>query len=378
MVNVNRAIVFFSSVLGLASCRTTGPAGSQDLNAVSTPKRIAELPLHKLENWFETPENEAKITNDAIAFGKTFAMGRGTRDAHTKANGCVKATFTVHSKIPDDLKVGFFAKPGSYKSWIRYSKSSPESKPDSMGDALGMAIKVIGGGAAEKSVALLPNNSQDFLMVNHPNFIVQNIRDYMELQKDTKAYLINPLHFETTGIILKIQGKKVANPLETRYWSMAAYALGENGAVKYSAVPCSTEITPYPAVPSDSMLAQNLAKTLATKEVCFDFKVQRFINPQRTPVENSMQEWKEKDLFNFSNEFETVARVTIPAQTLNSPAQEKFCENLSFNPWNTSMEHRPLGNLNRVRRSLYKEIANARHVKNSAPFPLEPTGDEVF
>ncbi|MEI8026035.1 MAG: catalase family protein [Pseudomonadota bacterium] len=370
--------MLFLSILGQMSCRSGSPMGSQDLAAVATPDHSPSLPLHKLESWLESEENETKITQDAIDFGKTFAMGKGTRDAHTKAHGCVKGTFTVNPNIPEDLKVGFFAKPATYKSWIRFSNSAPEIKPDGARGALGMAIKVIGGNSADKSVAILPNSSQDFLLVNHPNFIVENIRDYMAVQKDPQAYIKNPLHLATAGIFLKILGKKIANPLETQYWSMAAYALGENKAVKYTTVPCSSEVSRYPESPSENLLSENLAKTLATKGVCFEFKVQRFVNLQRTPVENPMQEWKEKDLFNFSNPFETVGRVTIPAQTFHSPNQEQFCENISYNPWNTTMENRPLGNLNRARRSVYKEIAKARHEKNAATFPSEPTGNEVF
>ncbi len=360
------------------SCRSGAPIGSQDLAAVASPNPSASLPLHQLEKWFESEENETQITQEAIDFGKTFAMRKGTRDAHTKAHGCVKGTFTVNPNISEDLKVGFFAKAATYKSWIRFSNSSPELKPDGGRDALGMAIKVINGNSADKSVAILPNSSQDFLVVNHPNFIVENIREYMAVQKDPQAYIKNPLHLATAGILLKIFSKKTANPLETQYWSMAAYALGDNKAVKYTTVPCSSETSPYPESPSENFLSENLAKTLATKAACFEFKVQRFVNIQRTPVENPMQEWKEKDLFNYSNPFETVGRITIPAQKFNSPGQEKFCENISYNPWNTGMENRPLGNLNRTRRSVYKEIAKARHESNSAPFPAEPTGNEVF
>ena len=378
MVNSKHATMLFLTVLGQMSCQPGRPIESQDLGAVATPSRNMTLPLHKLEKWFESSEKEAAITQEAIDFGKTFAMGKGTRDAHTKAHGCVKGTFTVNPNISEDLKVGFFARPATYKSWIRFSNSSPEIKPDGARGALGMAIKVIDGGSPDKSVAILPNSSQDFLLVNHPNFIVENIREYMALQKDPQAYVKNPLHLGATAVFLKIMSKKIANPLETQYWSMSAYALGETSAVKYTTVPCSAEVSPYPPSPSENLLAENLAKTLKTKGVCFEFKAQRFVSLQRTPVENPMQEWKEKDLFNISNPFETVGRVTIPAQTFNSPEQEQFCENLSYNPWNTAMEHRPLGNLNRARRSVYKEIATARHEKNSAPFPSEPTGDEAF
>jgi hypothetical protein len=60
-----------------------------------------------------------------------------------------------------------------------------------------------------------------------------------------------------------------------------------------------------------------------------------------------------------------------------SPAQAVFCENLSFSPWHSLPEHRPLGLVNRVRKVAYREISKLRHDLNKAP-PQEPTGNETF
>lgn len=367
----SKAILFFLPLLTLSSCRPKASMDAVTLNSNPNLTRASDLPLHNLEAWFESQDVEKDATRDAIEFGNKFAQ-KGSRDAHTKAHGCVKATFSVFDNIPDDLKLGFFAKSADYKSWIRFSNSSPEIQPDGARGALGMAIKVMGAQSERDSVAILPNSSQDFLTVNHPTFIVENIKDYMSLQKKPAGYIAT--HPFTAAIIFQIQARKIANPLETNYFSMSAFAFGKESAVKYRTVPCWKQVTPYPSSPSDSMLSENLVKSLSEKEACFYFQVQKFVNDQKTPVENPMKEWNSENV----SKFVTVGKIVIPSQRFNSAEQSRFCENLSFNPWNTTMDHRPLGNINRARRSVYKEISSIRHQARSMPIPNEPTGDETF
>jgi hypothetical protein len=82
--------------------------------------------------------------------------------------------------------------------------------------------------------------------------------------------------------------------------------------------------------------------------------------------------WNEK-----ASPFRPVATIDIPAQRFESPEQQKFCEDLSMNPWHAAPEHRPLGGINRVRKVVYETISKFRHDLNGAP-RSEPTGDETF
>ena len=63
----------------------------------------------------------------------------------------------------------------------------------------------------------------------------------------------------------------------------------------------------------------------------------------------------------------TVARVTIPPQDFDSPEQRAFCENLSFTAWHGLAAHRPLGGLNRLRRTVYDAVSRLRHEINGTP-----------
>lgn len=82
--------------------------------------------------------------------------------------------------------------------------------------------------------------------------------------------------------------------------------------------------------------------------------------------------WRESD-----SKPERLATIIIPIQDCMSPEQAVFCENLSFSPWHSLPEHRPLGLVNRVRKVAYREISKLRHHLNDAP-RQEPTGDETF
>jgi hypothetical protein len=119
-------------------------------------------------------------------------------------------------------------------------------------------------------------------------------------------------------------------------------------------------------------LKAEMNKTLAAGEVSFDFYVQRYVDEMHTPIEDSKVEWTDA-----ISKPERVGRITIPIQDCMSPEQAVFCENLSFSPWHTLPEHRPLGLVNRVRKIAYREISKLRHELNHVP-RQEPTGDEVF
>jgi hypothetical protein len=62
-----------------------------------------------------------------------------------------------------------------------------------------------------------------------------------------------------------------------------------------------------------------------------------------------------------------VATVRIPPQSFDSPEPLAFGEALSFTPWHSLPEHRPLGGINRTRRAVYRAISKQRHELNSVP-----------
>jgi hypothetical protein len=65
-----------------------------------------------------------------------------------------------------------------------------------------------------------------------------------------------------------------------------------------------------------------------------------------------------------------VAKIIIPQQEFDSEEQQQFCENLSFAPWNALSEHRPIGQLNRIRKEVYEASSKYRHENNFTDVPV--------
>jgi hypothetical protein len=303
------------------------------------------------------------------------------RDAHPKAHGCVRATFRVEEALPPQLAQGVFVPGKSYPAWIRFSNGDGNpNRADAKGDSRGMAIKLLGVPGAK----ILPQErdapTQDFLMITHPVFIVDSPARYLALIERSDSS--NPLVRALAPLVLGLRGMlnalattrtRIASPLETRYWSTTAYRLGSGEhklAVKYSARPQLAPTAAPPRNPGRDFLRAVLAQQLTERDFAFDFLVQPRTSPELS-VERSTIEWTASQA-----PFHKLATIHIPRQTFISPAQDAFCENLSFTPWHSLPEHRPLGSVNRVRRVVYEEISRARHQMNGVP-PREPTPDDL-
>jgi len=317
------------------------------------------------------PAEEAEairiITQSAEAKVRTAAQtAPARRDAHTKAHGCVRAEFRVLDSLPSALRAGVFASPRVYQAWIRFSNGADKPGADKSLDGRGMAIKLMG---VEDS----PATTQDFLMINHPAFFVRNAADYVDFQTAPAIWRFfvpgfNPfsLRLHEALVAYRIASQTVTNPLAIRYWSMTPYCFG-NIACKFSARP-SGPASAFVATDGPDFLHDNLARHLANLHATFDFMVQLRTKPDMQPIEDPTVTWEESDA-----PFIPVASITIPRQTFDSPEQRAFCENLSFTPWHNVEAHRPLGGINRVRRSVYETISRVRHDLNVAP-RQEPTG----
>ena len=109
------------------------------------------------------------------------------------------------------------------------------------------------------------------------------------------------------------------------------YLLGEGQAMMYSVYPRSKvyrKIPRLPLRPPDNYLRDNMVRTLAEQDVEFDIMLQVQTDPFRMPIEDAAVRWPER-----LSPFVPAARLHIPRQTFDSPAQLAFANNLSLNPW---------------------------------------------
>jgi hypothetical protein len=299
------------------------------------------------------------------------------RDAHTKTHGCVKAEFTVLPDIPEAARLGLFKTPATYATWIRFSNAFSSIASDQDIDVRGMAIKVMGVEGPKLLEREQHEKTQDFLLINHNVFFSPDTKTYLEFSREyvkresTIGYLLRPDRWRQAATLYRAARGKMTNPLTSRYWSSVPFALG-TAAIKYSAAPCGGTLTEGRLGSSANALREAMAAHLAAREACFDFMVQFQIDPVTMPVEDSSIEWDER-----VSPFIKVARIRIPPQTFDSPLQMQYAENLSFTPWHSLPEHRPIGGVNRIRKSVYEQISTLRHTANRVP-RREPAAFEEF
>lgn len=279
------------------------------------------------------------------------------RDAHPYAHGCVHGSFDIKPDLARNLAIGVFAKPQSYPIWIRFSNGTTKNSPDKTGGIRGIGIKLMGvpGQKIQNDESL----TQDFLLITNPVLPVGDPGEYLALFKAALAgkplgYFFGSMPWNwklrALGIVADIRAREIPSMLAIRYWSSVPFKLGDK-AVKYSVTPCEHLQIKKPENPSDHYLREAMVEHLDTSDACFDFQIQIQKDPRAMPVEDPAIEWDEND-----SPFQKVATIRIPAQKFDSPAQNEFCENLTFNPWHSLPDHRPLGGINRVRKVVYDTI----------------------
>ena len=127
-------------------------------------------------NETTTAKEIAKIIEMTIR--KQYATEIALRDAHPKAHGCVRAEFKINEALPQNMTHGVFIPGKTYQAWIRFSNGSSNAKQaDIKKDARGMAIKLLA--VPEKNLLDEPAATQDFIMINHPVFFVNDPARYL-------------------------------------------------------------------------------------------------------------------------------------------------------------------------------------------------------
>ena len=302
--------------------------------------------------------DEAAVATAFVEFLKATSTkhhpsGTVPRFNQGRAAGCVDAEFVVPDGLPQDLRVGLFAHPGTYKTRIRFANATSQS--DKERDVRGMSIKVsrVGGENLTPGVS-----DHDFVLNSHPVMMVGHTRTFLDLLKAVEqGGAAEGLFFVThphAAAVALASRQHATSHLEIPYWSTTPYLFGPGRAVKYSVRPSSSRKTPLPDPLTDDYLRERLIAHLAREEARFDFLVQFQTDARKMPIEDASLEWREHD-----SPFRSVAEIRIPVQTLES-ASASSCEQLSFNPWHALVDHRPLGDFNRARRNIYDAMAAFR------------------
>ena len=357
-------------------------------------------PLSRLVMWFynaRRPRENLALAEETIQPGEEeylqsiitsfqqqmrdlWQPGRFERGGNTKTHGIVRAELQVHPGLPQRLRKGIFAEPRTFPAWVRFSGPGPYITPD-IDDVGFMSISVKLMQVPGPKLMDDEQHTQDMFGVSPPTFVTPDTRANAQLQRESVRnaqilYFLNPRRLHVLDLIMQgLWIKTQSSPLEAPYFSCVPYLLGEGQAMQYSFWPLSkrrTRIPRLPFRPPDDYLRQAMVATLAREDVDLDLRVQVQTDTHLMPIENAGVLWPTRLSPRVS-----VATLHIPQQTFDSPAQLAFARRLSYNPWHSIAEHRPLGNQSRARRVMYKTLSELRHSMNHVPH-VEPTGDEVF
>lgn len=339
-----------------------------------------ELTEEKLFDW-EEESLQTILDEMREQMNLHFQPGAYERGGNTKTHGLVRATFTVNADLPEHLRKGVFANDRSYPAYIRFAGPGPDVPEDIRDVGFGsMSIKLMDVPGAK----LMDEEkfTQDWPAVVTPTFVTPNVRENAKLQywstiDEPLWYFLNPKDTHLLDFLMQgLWNETQYNPLGHRYYSCVPCLLGEGQAMLYSYVPLTEVPKDIPGVPfgrvPPNYLRDNMARTLREQDVEFDMVVQVQTDPHLMPVEDASVLWPEK-----LSPWISVARILIPQQEFDRPAQMAFARNLRINPWHALPEHRPLGNQSRARLRMYQELAAFRQQMNRAQH-VEPTGDEIF
>ncbi|MEG2983377.1 MAG: hypothetical protein RR835_01670 [Peptostreptococcaceae bacterium] len=303
---------------------------------------------------------------------KDYKKGNTKRGAHPKQLGLAKAHFNVVENLDENLKTDLL-KPGmSYSCFIRFSSGGNKIKSDKSKDIRGMAIKLVDVNG--KKYSRDEKNTQDFIMLTIKTMPVANLKIF----RDAMYYMVKKkkpvtLFYKLTkekrlGLITEIlkNRKNQTSPLDVCYYSTTPYAY-KNRVIKYCVVPKSQYKSELPIKLTQNYLTENMQNHLSQHDATFDFLVQFQTDKKDMPINDASVNWDEN-----KSPFIKVAEIVIPKQNIKTKQRFELCENLSFSPGHSTIDHRPVGDLNIARAEIYRELSKFRHIRNKKVL-FEPT-----
>jgi Animal haem peroxidase/Catalase len=277
--------------------------------------------------------------------------------------GVMNATLRFRRDLPDQFRAGFAQPDKAYPAIVRFSNGHGSVQPDHRDDMRGVAVRV----------KVSADEYHDLLLTNTPVTHARNARQFVAFARANAADPVGRVlrrlglavkfgPFETLRMLRLARAERRPNvrslALES-YWSRGAIRWGEQLAVRYMLRPPAGASADAGFESNDpDYLRRDLAARLRDGDVDFELCLQSFVEGTRTPIEDPSVEWAQS-----VSPLVPVATLKIPRQDIGSveaQTAERLVDQLAFNPWHTTDEFRPLGNLNRARKAAYTASAHHR------------------
>jgi catalase len=347
--------------------------------------------LQKYSPDLDKPHKDEKQTSDAISktmteiADKTFADGgHALRSVHAKSHGILKGDFEVLGGLPGPLAQGLFAKPSTYPVVMRFSTIPGDLLDDSISTPRGLAIKIIGveGSRLEGSEQ---DSNQDFVMVNGPTFNASDAKAFHkslkllapttdripEVKKGVSAVMRTvektlEVFGGQSALAKALGGEPPTHILGETFYSQLPIRYGDFIA-KVQLAPVSLDLTGLTGKTIDigrpNILRELVVDHFRTNSSMWEFRVQLCADLETMPIDDPTKRWDEAE-----SPFIVVARLTVgPQPAWSQSRSEAVDDGMSFSPWHGIDEHRPLGELMRIRREVYDRSQRFRSERNRCP-----------
>lgn len=326
--------------------------------------------------------------------GKTHKdLGHAQRGVHAKSHALLSGELRVHDGLPAELAQGIFTQGGRlYPAIIRISAIPGDPLVDGVSGPRGFAFKLVGVDGARLPGAE-NDATQDILMVSSPAFAAPTAKAFarnlkvlswttnrFEWAKVALSTVLRPItgwlkrRFGIDSILLKgAGGYPLVNPLGDRYFTQVPIRFGDYIA-KLDLVPASANFRALKGKRIDLVnrphaIREELARILAQEGGAWTLRAQLCRDLEAHPIEHAAVVWPED-----SSPYLPVATLTIAPQASWSQLRSRNVDDaIFFSPWHGIVDHQPLGNVMRARRSAYQFSAQYRSNLNGCPFD-EPRG----
>ena len=328
---------------------------------------------------------EMNDTFDTILERVAEDEGHAYRSVHAKSHGLISAAITTHEDLPAELAQGVFARSGTHDAILRISTNPGDILDDAVSVPRGMALKILNVDGAR----LDPDDdsiSQDFVMINGPAFSAASAEDFAKTLKMLaattdraewgKKILSKALRGVEKGMetvsgpsatLQTLGGAPNTHPLGETFYTQTPYRYGDYVA-KLQLVPVSEGLKALSGQEIDASdrpdaLREEIDEAMRQQPVEWELRVQLLRDTDAQPIEDASVVWDED-----VSPFVAVATVSADAQPAWTDSRAAAVDDeMRFAPWNGIAAHRPMGSINRARKSPYDHSAEFRQRFNNCP-----------
>jgi hypothetical protein len=278
---------------------------------------------------------------------------------------------------------------------VRFSNGQPHVAADAfLGAVCGIGLKIFDIDGPTLLDDEPDSRTFDYAMINAPIFFANTVEHYAFIQhlmlglprippanpsrQDRRVAIHRFLHAWVTGMdslppeewaweelaaLLTVAQVKPVNLLLSTYWTMGAVRHGDYMA-KVRVAPAkelADRVTQraLDLTSAEEVLRPALVAELKEHPYELDIQVQLCADLDHMPVEDVTVVWPES-----LSPFVTVAKLRLPQQDIGGADNFERMDATSMAAWRVTEAHRPLGNIMRVRKEVYRQSSILRHKLN--------------